>query len=176
MPRAADDFEVVVARLNPSPEDLRARQAMLSGAERERAERFFFERDRRRFVAARARLRELLGERLGTPPQAVDLAYGRYGKPLLARGGLHFSLSHCDEVALYGFSSCEIGVDIEALRAGESNAFLRRWTRYEALAKGIGAGLSMPVEALDAACASGWRLYSFFPLPGFIAAVACYPG
>jgi 4'-phosphopantetheinyl transferase len=175
MPRAADEYDVVVARLNSSPEDSQARQAVLSAAERQRAEQFFFDRDRRRFIAARARLRELLGERLGVPPASVELAYGRNGKPRLTRGGLHFNLSHCEDVALFGFSSCEIGVDIEALRAGESPAFLRRWTRYEALAKAIGGGLGMPLEVLDAARAAGWRLHSFFPLPGFIAAVARHP-
>lgn len=172
MPRAEHQFEVVVARLDSSPEDLPARQAVLSAAERARAQRFFFDRDRRRFIAARARLRELLGERLGVPPGTVELAYGRNGKPYLARGGLHFNVSHCDGMALFGFAPSEIGVDIEALRAGECPAFLRRWTRYEALAKAIGEGVSLPLEALDAACAAGWRLHSFFPLAGFIAAVA----
>ena len=172
MPRAEHEFEVVVARLDSSPEDLPARQAVLSAAERARAGRFFFDRDRRRFIAARARLRELLGERLGVPPEAVELAYGANGKPYLAGGGLHFNVSHCDDVALFGFASSEIGVDIEALRPGECRAFLRRWTRYEALAKAIGVGLSMSADALDAACAAGWRLHSFFPLAGFIAAVA----
>ena len=192
----------MVARLDSSPEDLQAQQTVLSAAERARAQRFFFDRDRRRFIAARARLRELLGERLGVRPEAVELAYGRNGKPYLARGGWHFSVSHCGEMALFALSrASEVGVDVEALRpvraadaiaaqffsAREREAyaalaasdrllgFLRCWTRHEALAKAIGDGLSMPVSALDAACAAGWRLHSFFPLPGFIAAVARAP-
>ena len=34
----------------------------------------------------------------------------------------------------------------------------------------------MPLEQFDVAHAPGWRLHSFFPLPGFIAAVASHHG
>jgi 4'-phosphopantetheinyl transferase len=190
-------FEVVAARLDAAADEVRALQACLSEAERQRAARFFFERHRRRFIVARARLRELLGARLGVPPAAVELAYGENGKPRLVNGSLHFNASHCGDVALFAFSAtCEIGVDIEALRpiAGADAiaalffsqseklavallhkplGFLRCWTRKEALVKGIG-GLSIPVHQLDVARARGWRVHSFFPLPGFIAAVACH--
>lgn len=192
MPHAVEEFEVVVERLDASSEPL---PTCLSPAERERAGRFFLARQRRLFVAARTRLRQLLGKRLGVAPQAVELVYGPHGKPRLAQGKLHFSVSHCDDVALFGFSTAEIGVDIEPLRsiAGadaiaasffsprEKRAyaalenplgFLYCWTRKEALAKGIGKGLSAAPRELDTAAAPGWRLHSFFPLPGFIAAVA----
>lgn len=193
MPHAAERFEVVVERLDADSDALRA---CLSAAERARADRFFFARHRRRFVAARARLRELLGARLGVAPQAVEIVHGRNGKPRLAQGKMHFSVSHCADVALFGFSSSAIGVDIEALRPvagadaiaahlfsprerracaalGNPLGFLYCWTRKEALAKGLGRGLAAPPRELDTAAASGWRLHSFFPLPGFIAAVAC---
>ena len=54
-------------------------------------------------------------------PDAVELVYGKRGKPALAGrfadSGLRFNLSHCDDVALYAFSyGREIGVDIEAVR------------------------------------------------------------
>lgn len=198
MPRRVDKFEVVVARLAAPPEELPALRACLSAAELERAGRFFFERHRRRFVVARARLRRLLGERLGRRPADIELTCGPNGKPRLARDSLRFNLSHCGEVALFGFSPSEIGVDIEALRPilGEDAiaarffspaerlaytlldrplGFLRCWTRKEALAKGMGDGLSLAPEKLDPAAAPGWRVHSFFPLPGFIAAVACHP-
>jgi 4'-phosphopantetheinyl transferase len=199
MPRSAEDFEVVVARLDAPAGDLRA---CLSRAELERARRFRFEHLRRRFIVARARLRQLLGARLGVAPEAVELASGANGKPRLARGGLHFSSSHCGDVALFGFSPVEIGVDIEALRpVAEADAiaeqvfsprekdhyaslaardkplaFLNCWTRKEALVKALGDGLSLPLERLDTADPPGWWLHSFFPLPGFVAAVACYRG
>ena len=199
MPLAGREFEVVLARLDTSPEDLRALEACLSAAELKRADRFFFERDRRRFVVARARLRQLLGERLGMAPQDIRLAYGANGKPRLADEAMRFSVSHSGEVALFALSKArEVGVDVEAVRPIDSAdaiaahilsqrerrayatardkvlAFLRFWTRKEALAKAIGAGFSIDPEKLEPASAPGWRVHSFCPLPGFIAAIACH--
>jgi 4'-phosphopantetheinyl transferase len=90
----------------------------LSDAERSRAGRFVFERDRRRFIVGRARLRHLLASRLETRAERVELDYGPRGKPRLAGrfagSDLRFNLSHCGDVALYAFSrGREIGVDVE---------------------------------------------------------------
>ena len=192
--------EVVVARLDPGPEETRSLQALLSDAERQRAERFRFARHRRRFIVARARLREFLAARLGVRPERVELAYGENGKPRLADEALRFNVSHCDDVAVFAFSSThEVGVDVEAIRpVREADAiaaqfftereretyaalsprervlgFLRLWTRKEAFVKALGAGFSVPLERLDLSAAPhGWRLQSFFPLRGFIAALA----
>ena len=199
--------EVVVARLDAGPEEVRSLRACLSDAEQRRAERFRFARDRRRFIVARARLRELLAARLDVAPEAVELANGKNGKPELAQRhadrGWRFNVSHCDEVAVYAFSrDSDVGIDIEAIRpipeADDIAArffsrreyaaysalaprdrplrFLQCWTRKEALAKALGEGLSMPLNELDFSRASGWRLHSFSPLPGFIAALACHHG
>src|SRR5688572_9738476 len=110
--------EVVVAGLHAGPEEVCTLRARLCDAERHRAGRFRFERDRRRFIVARARLRELLAVRLDVKPQAIELAYGKNGKPGLAQRfadtGWRFNVSHCDEVAVYAFSrDSEIGIDIE---------------------------------------------------------------
>lgn len=83
---------------------------------------FAFDRDRDRFVVARARLRELLGSRLGVRPEAVELECGAHGKPALAGRfadtNLRFNVSHCDDIAGYAFSSGrEVGIDVEAIRA-----------------------------------------------------------
>jgi 4'-phosphopantetheinyl transferase len=113
---------VVVARLDVSAEALDACSALLSNAEHERARRFVFERDRRRFTVARARLRELLAARLGVRAAAVELEYGPHGKPVLApplaASGLCFNLSHAGELAAYAFSvGHEVGIDIEEVSA-----------------------------------------------------------
>src|SRR2546428_1011047 len=115
-------IEVVMARLDPQPEAVRALAAWLSDAERQRAGRFHFARDRRRFVVARARLRQLLAARCRTRPESVELAYGKNGKPALARRfadtDWRFNVAHCDEVAVYAFSrGRDVGIDIEAIRA-----------------------------------------------------------
>ena len=114
--------DIAVARLDVGPETVRASAALLSDAERQRAGRLARDRDRRRFIVARSRLRQLLGERLGVRPQAVELIYGERGKPALARrfagSDLRFNVSHCDDVAVYAFSrGREIGIDVEALRS-----------------------------------------------------------
>jgi 4'-phosphopantetheinyl transferase len=93
----------------------------LSDAERLRAGRFVFQRDRRRFMVGRARLRHLLAQRLGTRPNALELDYGPRGKPRLAgsfaESDLRFNLSHCEGFAIYAFSrGREVGVDVEAVR------------------------------------------------------------
>jgi 4'-phosphopantetheinyl transferase len=199
VPRAAQRFQVVLARLDAPSDEVRSLQGLLCPHERQRAQRLRFEPHRRRFIVARGRLRQLLAARLGVQPEAVELAYGRNGKPRLPNRDLHFSVSHSDDVALFAFSkAAEIGVDVEAIRPiREADAiaaqffsprekqayaalarhdkplgFLRCWTRKEALAKALGDGLSVSMETH----APGWRLHSFFPLPGFIAALASHHG
>jgi 4'-phosphopantetheinyl transferase len=211
-------FEIVVARLDVGVERVAALSARLSDAEHCRAERFRFARDRRRYVVARGRLRELLGERTGEDPRAVELVYGRNGKPALARPGLHFSVSHREELVVYAFSpGREIGVDLEAVRPlrdaddiaarffsrhenetyralaprDRTLGFFNCWTRKEAFVKALGDGLSMPLDDFGVSLApgeppevlqiagvrgdGGWRLHSFAPQAGFVAAVAIPP-
>src|SRR2546421_773002 len=97
--------QVVVARTDVGSESVRASAAVLSDGERERARRFAFDRDHRRFIVARALLRRLLAARLDIPPQSVELAYGESGQPAPARpvaaSCLRFHLSPRQEVALY---------------------------------------------------------------------------
>src|SRR2546425_2209742 len=114
-------IDIVVARLNQRLAAVRALSVWLSDGERQRASRFAFDRDRRRFVVTRARLRQLLGVRLGMRPDSVELVYGERGKPALARGyagsDLRFNVSHSDDVAVYAFSSGgKIGCAVEAVR------------------------------------------------------------
>jgi 4'-phosphopantetheinyl transferase len=116
-----DGIEVVVLGLEVAPDALQAAADLLSDPERDRAARFAFDLDRRRFTVARAGLRTLLGGRLGVAPEAVDLAYGKNGKPALANeqadSELCFNLSHSADIAAYAFSfGRDIGIDIENFR------------------------------------------------------------
>lgn len=121
-----------MARLDPGPHQAHAAALSLSQAERSRAARFRFDRERRRFIVARARLRELLAERLEVPPESIEFVYAREGKPALAerfaRSGWRFNLSHCGELAVYAFSRAgEVGVDVEAVHAiAEADAIAAR--------------------------------------------------
>jgi 4'-phosphopantetheinyl transferase len=113
--------EIVVAPLNVPPRALHRYSLDLSEDERQRAGRYAFEREWRRFVVARGRLRQLLGERLGARPQDIAFTYGKHGKPALARpyshSGLSFNLAHSGDLAVYAFAQAqELGVDVEAMR------------------------------------------------------------
>jgi 4'-phosphopantetheinyl transferase len=121
VPVANSAVELVRVRLDAEPMATDELARCLSDAERVRAGRFAFERDRCRFIAGRARLRHLLALRLGMRADLIQLDYGPRGKPRLAGGcaesDLRFNVSHCEDVALYAFASGrEVGVDVEAVR------------------------------------------------------------
>jgi len=117
----AGPFEIVMFRLDVEAEAVCASAAMLSDTERQRAGRFAFDRDRRRFIVARAGLRRLLSARLGVRPESIELTCGACGKPAVARRfadtDLRFNASHSEDVAVCAFAfGREIGVDVEAVR------------------------------------------------------------
>lgn len=130
-------MRVVVERLDLAPAAIASLAARLSAEELERAQRCCLERDRRRFIVAHARLRQLLAAHLGVSPDAVELECSEHGKPMLAGrhalSGWHFNVSHCDDVAVYALAAGRrVGIDIEAVRevrgadAIAANFFSRR--------------------------------------------------
>lgn len=154
------------------------RTSWLSAAERERADRFAFERDRSRYVCARASLRQVLGACLGVHPARVTLVQGPHGKPALAAAHrpLGFNLSHSGDRALVAVAlGREVGVDLEQIRAdidllgiarsyftqGEARelastpapeqpaAFFRLWTAKESYLKARGEGLTTPLDGFE---------------------------
>src|SRR5438874_6996463 len=74
----------------------------LSADERERMERFRFERDRRRYLMGRGLLRSLLGRYLDRAPQDLRFETTAAGKPHLVsgQGQLQFNLAHSGEYVL----------------------------------------------------------------------------
>src|SRR6185436_5816324 len=102
--------------LFPLDQNLPGAIELLDEAERMRAERFVFERDRRRFVTAHAWVRVVLGRCLDCRPETVRFETGPRGKPHLADTAvdLRFNLSHAGERALLAVTrGLEVGVDIE---------------------------------------------------------------
>jgi 4'-phosphopantetheinyl transferase len=170
---------VVLKTLDVAPEPLAALASVLSPGEQARAERLRLARDRRRFIACRGYLRELVAERLDCSPAAVAFRYGAHGKP--ATAGIEFNLSHSGDLAVYAFSDYAIGVDVEAVApdrdldalaarcfsrvenetyealapAARPLAFFNCWTRKEAFVKAVGDGLSMSLDAFDVTLAPG---------------------
>ncbi|MEO7687828.1 MAG: 4'-phosphopantetheinyl transferase superfamily protein [Sphingomonas sp.] len=145
---------------------------LISPEERARAERYRFERDRRRFIIRRGWLRTLLGRHAGQAPEKLVFTFGAYGKPELP-GGLCFSQSHSGDRMMIALSDIEVGCDIQKIdemmdwrpiaeslfslaeRAALAalpevegrQAFFECWARKEAFVKAIGHGLSYPLEA-----------------------------
>ncbi len=183
---APNPFELWLFGLQeaPPPEQI----ASLSAAEHARAARFVFERDRRRYLAAHAGLRQLLAARTGVPAAALVFDEGPFGKPSLAHPSrCAFNMSHSEDVAVVALADAdvgEIGVDVEMLRAmsdvsalarqnfsaaendelsataaqDQSLAFLLGWTRKEACLKAIGSGLSIAPNIFTAGLDMGSRI------------------
>lgn len=100
---------------------LRLLAQTLSPDEMLRAEGFYFERDRNRYIAGRGLLRTVLGAYLGVEPRSLNFRYSSTGKPALLEtpgvGALSFNLSHSRELVLIALTrGREIGVDLEYIR------------------------------------------------------------
>ncbi len=161
-------------------------ESWLGDGERRRARAFRFGKDRARFVASHARLREVLARYVVASPRDLDLGEGPDGKPRLEGSPLCFSLSHSGSLALVAVAhDVEVGVDVEDLRHGRdvpalatvalapaerpilahasSEAFLRHWTRKEAYLKGRGVGLTVApaefeVRPMDVSSDGRWHV------------------
>jgi 4'-phosphopantetheinyl transferase len=172
----SDELHVWRADLDAGDHVVARLEALLAVDERQRAQRFRFQRDRSRYIVGRGLLRVLLGRYLGGSPDEIRFAYGFHDKPALAGPGPHFNLSHSGSVALLAFSSgAELGIDVERddadlsreriperfFSAGEvkalrclpvelqPRAFLACWTRKESFIKARGDGLSLALDSFD---------------------------
>jgi 4'-phosphopantetheinyl transferase len=155
-----------------------ASNRVFSNDEMTRAARFRFERDRRRFLAARFCLRHILATCAGADPAELDFSYSAHGKPALAKpaSNFFFNISHSHHLALFVVTTgVEVGVDIEKIREDVETAqlatrffstrevaefralpphqrvpaFFRIWTCKEAFLKAKGSGLLLPLDSFD---------------------------
>ncbi|PSH62183.1 4'-phosphopantetheinyl transferase family protein [Phyllobacterium sophorae] len=154
-----------------------------------RAQRYKHVMDRNRSLVAWSALRVLLGVLFETQPELVEIARTVHGKPLVPDGP-SISISHSGELAVIALSSAlSIGVDIEAIkdsavfapavldtltkselayfsdRTGDAAFLLRAWTRKEATAKVLGAGLSFDFRSLSVLDGYGCRFKVLFHQP-----------
>jgi len=175
------DWRALVTGGVPGPDEVRVVRILLDGPsadhaevlsadERERAARFVFDIHRRRFVAARASLRRVLGLCLDRDPAGLTFEYTDRGRPslrLASHPDFDFNLAHSGDLALLALSSRTVGVDVEQRREipnaldiarrffsprevaalkhltenERRDGFVNAWTRKEALIKAVGAGL-----------------------------------
>ena len=149
--------------------------SVLSGDERERADRFATPALQQHFRRCRSALRLVLARYLNRPASDLVFRYGRYGKPELDGQRLQFNLSHSGGQGLIAISSHAVGIDLECIKPTGSDlpglidmvcheeekaglhalseadrlaAFYSLWSRKEAYCKMRGAGLQIALPGL----------------------------
>lgn len=98
-------------------------RSLLSLDESAKGDRFYFEKDRQRYIISHSALRILLARYLGIPlteARTLPFRHNDYGKPsLFAAHALspNFNLSHSQDLALLAFARTrQLGVDVEYMR------------------------------------------------------------
>ncbi|MFM1814699.1 MAG: hypothetical protein RLZ98_1394 [Pseudomonadota bacterium] len=195
--------------------ELSASLSELSHDERIRADRLQQPLDRQRFLAARNGLRRILSRYLDCAPEELAFRLGAHGKPAIASidTPIHFNLSHSFGAAALAVTGAgDVGIDIEYVRLVETDidslftdaersciaaappsdhqhAFLRCWTRKEAVIKALGSGFQYDLQSIEVTVAAteaprivrldhapgdlpNWSLHHLDHDPGIIGALA----
>jgi 4'-phosphopantetheinyl transferase len=147
---------------------------LLTDDERQRLERFHFERDRQLFLAARALLRCSLSRASGVPPGDWRFQAGAHGRPEIAAPAspLRFNVSHTPGLAMVSVAvGRDVGVDVERVPGSvpfdvvdrsfapseralvrsappeeQPDLFAEIWTLKEAYVKARGLGLALELD------------------------------
>ncbi|MGO8719729.1 MAG: 4'-phosphopantetheinyl transferase family protein [Acidobacteriaceae bacterium] len=191
---------------------------ILSEEETLRARRFVYPRDRDRYVRAHSAMRTLLSVYTGIGAARMIFSTHAYGKPQIhcneSAEQIQFNLTHSAGIAALAVSrEYQLGIDIEQIRPIDSEVaehhfssselltlaalppeqwlqgFYRCWTGKEALLKGEGMGLNLPLDGFDVEVrpqrpaaliavaphsdiASGWLLAELTPAENFVGTLA----
>lgn len=174
------DIDLWFWRLDPPAPRVAELAAHLAPDEAARAARFVRPEGRAAYRTGRGRLREILASYTGDAPAALRFAQNAWGRPELPAGPA-FNLSHAAGWAALAVSPTPValGIDIEGQRNIEpavaerffstaerqeldrlrgpewAAGFFRCWTRKEALIKGSGEGLSLPLHGFDVTLTPG---------------------
>jgi len=174
------------------PEDVVESYCQILGeGDRSRLSRYKTEQLRNRHTVARGILVSLIALYTRKDVRQIELESDGFHKPLLKTSTdgcvLQFSVSHCDQMAMYAFARRKlIGVDVESCRApndwtevkeicfsdyekawfsklpdaNKAKRFVEAWTIKEAYLKAIGTGLAISPASveLDFDEGSGYQL------------------
>ncbi|HRF47305.1 MAG TPA: 4'-phosphopantetheinyl transferase superfamily protein [Anaerolineales bacterium] len=96
-------------------------ETLLSASEKATAHRLRVERDRRRYIVAHGRLRQILSRYTATAPEHLTFSHGAHGKPFLSKehvdNSVHFNLSRSQAMGLCAVAyGQEVGADVECVR------------------------------------------------------------
>lgn len=151
---------------------------LLADEEKKRADNFFSNIDRTRYIVSKGYLRKLLEKFTLTDPEKIVFTANDYGKPALKFPTLelYFNISHSANLGLIAISDiAEIGIDVEKHKKIKTidkiadrffsqtekevllklpgkhklEGFFNCWSRKEAFIKSIGRGLSFPLKLFD---------------------------
>ncbi|MBC7811927.1 MAG: 4'-phosphopantetheinyl transferase superfamily protein [Burkholderiales bacterium] len=165
------ELHIWYADLDVSPEVLERLEQTLAEDEYKRAVQFVHLQSKRRYVAARGILRNILAQYIQQAPEAIQFVYNAYGKPSVSpnRQQLEFNLAHSVNVGVYAFTIGQrVGIDVEFVQALDEQEqmaqkilsqeeyivfsqlppdekvmfFYQHWTRKEAMMKALGVDFS----------------------------------
>jgi 4'-phosphopantetheinyl transferase len=128
----AGETHVWAFSLDLGTSTLDALRPLLAADENARAERMRIPRDRARYIAGRAQLRQLIGDCVGLPPESLRFDYSPAGKPILACSAgateLRFNAAGSAGLGLLALrTDAEVGVDVEQIRPlADISALARR--------------------------------------------------
>jgi len=160
-----------------SPEQANGFLKQLSPDEQIRVHSFYFDKDKRQYIASRYALRQILSLYLPVQARELHFTYSKFEKPTLPDADVQFNVSHSYGKAIVAIAKKPIGIDIEwSLREVELDELAKRffskkeateflkleerekqryffyiWTKKEAVIKAIGEGLSYPLDQFHVA-------------------------
>jgi len=150
--------------------------AIISADEVARANKFYQQKDRIRFMISRWVLRTILAKYLHVQPTEIEFEPGKNKKPHIKNAdgpNLHYNISHSSSNILLAVSDKILGADIEFINtdfgyddvlvdnfspaevsyindADHINRFFTLWTRKEAITKATAQGLDCDLRLLPA--------------------------
>ena len=151
---------------------------LLNKAEHKRANSYYRQKDKDRFIVSRIALRQLLGKYIEQQPQDIVFAIGHNKKPFIqnTERPVYYNVSHSGDKILIAISDKEVGIDVEhklpdfdyeeiiptCFSAEEAHhirsskdprhTFYLLWTRKEALLKATAKGVDddlISIQCLD---------------------------
>ena len=178
----SNQVDVWRIKLDLSPVAVKQLESTFSVDESQRAGRFRFPIDRKRYIVAHGCLRDILARYLQCKPKELSFSINKYGKPVIDGQKREFNLSHSGNYVLIAVAQeHKVGIDVEKIRSNmeienmasrffspieaselmalppeqRDLAFFNCWTRKEAYIKAQGLGLSLPLDSFDVSLSPG---------------------
>lgn len=116
-----DEVHIWQTRLDLSCDRIEAFREILSINEQQRADRFNFDRDRKRHIIARGLLRLVVARLSNTSPELLNITSASHGKPHLLcdvrQPRIEFNISHSGKLIYFVIAnSRKVGIDVEKVR------------------------------------------------------------